>query len=409
MIKTLVDTNVIMNHGIELFNTYTQNNQIYLCDVVIQELDKHKCSSDTNKQFQARQAHRLIKANKNKITFCLNNKGFKLPDSFDPESNDNKIINIFRDLYSKDSNFLMLSNDLNIHFKCECLGLPCEEFGEDDKDLDVYKGYKEVILNNEELAHFYNKQSNDWDLIDNQYLIIKNSKNEVVDKQKWTIDNRFKSISYKTIDSTYAGKIKPRNIQQELAFDLIQNKNITIKCLYGCFGSGKDAIMSAHALNFIQKGMYDKIIFVRNNVDVKNTKPVGYLKGELDSKLLPYAMPLADHVGGVDGLNLLISQNKIELQHMGFMRGRDIKNSIIYCSEAENLTKEHIQLLISRLAEGSTLWLNGDFKQIDDVIFERNNGLMTMINSLKGNRLFGCVEFNITERSESAQLAELLD
>lgn len=394
-----------MHHSNELFNTY---NQILICDVVLSELDKHKYSSDLNKQFQARQSHRLIKQNKDKITFCISNKGFKLPDSFDPNDNDNKIINTFRDLFIKNDNLILLSNDLNFQFKCECLKLPYKEFGGFQKE-DIYKGYREIVLNEQELANFYENPMNLWDLVDNQYLLIKNDKNEIIDKRRWTIDNKFKTISYKHIDNTYTGKIKPRNIQQELAFDLLQNKNINIKCLYGVFGSGKDALMSAHALNFIQKGMYDKVIFVRNNYGVKNSRDVGFLPGDINGKLLPYAMPLADHVGGIDGLNLLISQNKIELQHLGFIRGRDIKNSIIYCSEAENLTKEHIQLLISRLAEGSTLWLNGDFKQIDDVIFERNNGLMKMINSLKGNKLFGCVEFNITERSESAQLAELLD
>ena len=73
------------------------------------------------------------------------------------------------------------------------------------------------------------------------------------------------------------------------------------------------------------------------------------------------------------------------------------------------MTREHIQLLIGRLAEGSALWLNGDFKQIDDDLFERNSGLKQTINRLKGQELFGCVELNITERSKTAQLADLLD
>ncbi len=407
MKKVFVDTNLLMHYAISLFNEF---NQVYICDVVIQELDKHKYSPDLNKQFQARQAHRLIKQNKHKITFCLNDKGFKLPSSFDQESNDNKIINMFRDLYLKDNSIFMLSNDLNAQFKCECLGLPCVEFGEDDNsDLEVYKGYREIILSEQELAEYYQNPYNRWNLLDNQYLIIKNDKGEIIDKQRWTIDSKFKTISYKPIDNAYTGKIKPRNIQQELSFDLLQNRNINVKCLYGKFGSGKDALMSAHALSFIQKGIYEKVIFVRNNYGVLNSKDVGFLPGNLNDKLLPYAMPLADHVGGVEGLNLLINQGKVELQHLGFIRGRDIKNSIIYCSEAENLTKEHIQLLISRVAEGTTLWLNGDFKQVDNVIFEKNNGLIKMVNSLKGNNLFGCVELDITERSKTARLAELLD
>ena len=79
------------------------------------------------------------------------------------------------------------------------------------------------------------------------------------------------------------------------------------------------------------------------------------------------------------------------------------------CSEAENMTKEHIQLLLSRIGDNSALWLNGDFRQIDSNIFESNNGLSSIINKLKGNSRFGYVQLQKTERSETAELANLLD
>ena len=79
------------------------------------------------------------------------------------------------------------------------------------------------------------------------------------------------------------------------------------------------------------------------------------------------------------------------------------------CSEAENMTKEHIQLLIGRVGVGSALWLNGDYKQTDDKVFENNNGLIKSIEKLKGNQKFGFVKLQTTERSETAKLADLLD
>jgi len=134
-----------------------------------------------------------------------------------------------------------------------------------------------------------------------------------------------------------------------LAFDLFSNKDIKIKAIFGRHGSGKDLIMATHALSLIKQGVYDKLIFVRNNYEVAGSKPIGYLPGSQEDKLLPYAMPLADHVGGIDGLMKLIDDGVIVLQHLGFTRGRDIKKSLIYCTEAENMTKEHIQLLIGRI------------------------------------------------------------
>lgn len=126
---------------------------------------------------------------------------------------------------------------------------------------------------------------------------------------------------------------------------------------------------------------------------------------------MPYAKPIADHVGGIDGLQMLMSppEPKLEIEHLGFMRGRDIKNSILFVSEAENLTKEHVQLLIGRVGEGSQIWFDGDFKQTDKEVFEKNSGLKIMIERLKGNKLFGYVRLKKSERSETAQLADLLD
>ena len=154
---------------------------------------------------------------------------------------------------------------------------------------------------------------------------------------------------------------------------------------------------------------FEKIVWVRNNVGVKDTKDIGALHGNTIDKIFPYVMPLADHVGGVDGIEMLMRQGKLEVQHLGFIRGRDIKNSIILCSEAENLTKQHVQLLIGRVGEGSSLWLDGDFKQVDSKIFEENSGLNIAIDKLKGNKLFGFVHLEKSERSETAALADLLD
>ena len=120
-------------------------------------------------------------------------------------------------------------------------------------------------------------------------------------------------------------------------------------------------------------------------------------------------MPMADHLGGETGLDMYMMAGIISVEHLGHIRGRDIKNSIIYCTEAENLTKEHVQLLIGRVGEGSTLWMNGDFKQTDKAIFKSNNGLLTSVQRLAGHEKFGYVQFSKTERSETATMADLLD
>jgi len=403
-LKVFCDTNVLLNQKFNL----QDYQKVYISIVSIEELDKLK--RDERISYQARKIIKDIKSADN-VEIVIKNDINTANRLFIEHSNDNAILNMAYDVFIDDNEVLFLTDDYNLFVKADKgLKLPCNMFEfEDSKSDEIYTGYKEVCISNDiELAEHYQNPTNKWGLLNNEYLIIRDINGEIIDRQKWNEGKGFSPLSYKQIDNMYTGKIKPRNIQQELAFDLFQNKNINVKCIFGKHGSGKDLIMSSHALNMIQKNIYDKIIFVRNNYIVKNSKEIGYLPGSNEDKLLPWAMPLADHLGGVDGLKMLIGQGKIELQHFGFIRGRDIKHSIVYVSEAENMTKEHLQLLISRLAEGSTLWLNGDFKQVDNVIFERNSGLKEIIKCLKGNELFGCVELNITERSKTAQLADLL-
>ena len=273
-----------------------------------------------------------------------------------------------------------------------------------------YLGYK-TITTDEDLiweAIYSESTKNIFDCLENEYVYIVSPSTEYYDILKWT-DGKYKKLAYKTINNNFVDKIKPRNIQQQMAFDLLQSKTETIKVITGRFGSGKTFLMVANALQAIHDNKFEKIVWVRNNVGVKDTKDIGALPGNTIDKIFPYVMPLADHVGGVDGIEMLMRQGKLEVQHLGFIRGRDIKNSIILCSEAENLTKQHVQLLIGRVGEGSSLWLDGDFKQVDSKIFEENSGLNIAIDKLKGNKLFGFVHLEKSERSETAALADLLD
>lgn len=276
--------------------------------------------------------------------------------------------------------------------------------------MTEYTGFKDIVLTNpNDINALYDPKGNEtFGCLENEYLIARDKKEEVIDLFKCK-DGRLAQVPYKAIESKFAGKIKPRNIQQKLGIDMLYDTDTTIKILTGKFGTGKDLLMSSAAIDLIEKGYFDKLVYVRNNIEVKNSKPIGHLPGSSNEKLLPFAMCLADHVGGVDGLSYMIEKGVVEVVHLGFIRGRDIKNSIILCSEAENLTKEHIQLLIGRVGEGSNLWINGDFKQTDLAVFERNNGLMTAIDRLKGHPRFGYVKLLKTERSETAAMADLLD
>ena len=275
--------------------------------------------------------------------------------------------------------------------------------------MEEYLGFKEQTLSEQEICDLFRPDSNNtFGCLQNQYLVASDSDGNQLGIFRRSGDRMVKA-QYKSIKGRFTGTVKPRNIQQQMALDLLYAGDITVKVLTGKFGTGKDLLMCAAAVDMLEHGKFDRIVYVRNNIEVKNSKPIGFLPGTNDEKLMPYAMPLSDHLGGPDGLGLMISSGKIEIVHLGFIRGRDIKNSIIYCPEAENMTKEHIQLLLGRVGEGSALWINGDFKQCDAAVFEKNSGLMAVVNKLKGHPRFGCVRLLKTERSETAAMADLLD
>lgn len=190
---------------------------------------------------------------------------------------------------------------------------------------------------------------------------------------------------------------------------LVENDRSKIKILRGVYGSGKDLLMANAALELVEKGKFEKIIFVRPHVTVGGLPEIGHLPGTAEEKLAWTLAPLYDKFGGEEGVQYLISHELIEMVPMNFIRGRSFNNSIIYMTEGQNMTKEIAKLLIGRVGEGSELWINADNHQVDKRMFETDNGVNKMIECLQGNRLFGYIYMPITERSEVARLADLLD
>ena len=275
--------------------------------------------------------------------------------------------------------------------------------------MDEYLGFKEVQLSGDDVETIlHDSPDNIFGCANNEYIAVKDEYENVIGVFK-CVNDKLRKVSYKTINTRFLGKIKPRNIQQQMAIDMLYDSDTTVKIITGKFGTGKDFLMCAAAVDLLEHGKFEKIVYVRNNIEVKDSKPIGFLPGSYNEKLLPFAMPLADNLGGVDGLSLMIGHGNLEIVHLGFIRGRDIKNSIIICSEAENMTKEHIQLLLGRVGEGTSRWINGDFKQCDAKVFEKNSGLMIAVDKLKGHPRFGYVKLLKTERSETAAMADLLD
>lgn len=409
--KLFLDTNALLNLQKEAFKE-----PFVISQKTLEEIENIKTSGykDGEVKYKARQVSHLLDEYYGKYEVVANDENIKqVVRDFQLEETPDNIILASAYFYNLNlSPIIVCTDDLNCKFISKNIfKLNTKGVNELNivKNIDEYTGYKEVTLSDEEMSYFYlHTNENIYNSFLNEYLIIRKSDGEVVDYRKWN-GEEYRPLSYKQISSHFMGKIKPRNPQQVLAFDMLQDKDETIKIISGKFGSGKDYLMIANALKLIDEGKFDKLIYVRNAIGVKDVNEIGFIPGSKLEKLMPFAMPLADHLGGQTGLEMQMMAGTIEIEHLGYIRGRDIKNTIIYVSEAENLTKEHVQLLIGRVGEGSSLWMNGDFKQTDSALFRSNNGLLSTVQKLAGHEKFGYVQLQKTERSETAAMADLLD
>ena len=273
----------------------------------------------------------------------------------------------------------------------------------------MYTGYKEFVCTDDSLTNFYtNSDQLAAQFIENEYLLISDMDGKVVDKYCFQ-NGQFRKVLFPTINNKFTKTIKPRNDQQILALDLLQDRRSKVKLIRGVYGSGKDFLMLNQALDYIESGEFEKIVYIRPNVTVANVPDIGYLKGSLEEKLEWTLAPLYDKVGGRDGVEMLIERNQLEMVPLLHIRGRSFENSLIYVCEAQNITSEIAKLIISRVGEGSELWLNSDTHQTDNKVYEKDNGIIKMIDKLSGNKLFGYVYLPKTERGEVAELATLLD
>lgn len=277
-----------------------------------------------------------------------------------------------------------------------------------NRQMWSYKGCREVQVTDDLLSEVYqNPEHNPYNLLENEYLIVKDGLQRA-DVLKWQ-DGKMKKVIVKPIESDLDGKIKPKNPEQECFMDILADNTTTVKMATGTFGSGKTYLGLLSSMKAIQEGKYNKLVYVRNTIEVKDSNPIGHLKGSYMDKMSVWCGPLADILGGLDQVEEYVNRGLIDVQHLGFIRGRSFKNSILYTTEAEHFTRKHVQLLLGRVAEGSILILEGDYRQMDAKAFEQDNGMLAAVNHLKGNRLFSYIHLNESVRSETAKLADLLD
>lgn len=211
--------------------------------------------------------------------------------------------------------------------------------------------------------------------------------------------------------------IKPKNPEQACALYALMHPGIQLVTLQGNAGTGKTLLALASALQ--QRKHYRQIYIARPIVPLSN-KDIGFLPGDVKSKVDPYMAPIWDNLKFIqeqqadvkarERIDELVENDKISIAPLAFIRGRTLTKIFFIVDEAQNLTPHEVKTIISRAGENTKIVFTGDIYQIDTPYLDsESNGLSYLIDKAKNHPLYAHITLQKGERSELANLAtELL-
>lgn len=430
----VLDTSVIIydHYAIKNFAEH----DVVIPITVLEELDNFKKGNDT-KNFSAREFTRYIDSlsgkntlqdwtpingptrGKFKIEMNFSSK-INAEKIFDDRKADHRILNTA--LYTVETNpgrkVVLVTKDINLRIKAKSLSLNAEDYetGKIKTVDELYNGRSEVLkADANSISSIYNQGETKASTalkklkpLPNHYYILKNGSASVLTRYNAEDD------TLKRVVKSAAFGVIPKNAEQTFAIDAIMNPDIKLVSIQGVAGTGKTLLSLAGALE--QRRNYHQIYLARPIVPLSN-KDIGYLPGDVNSKLNPYMEPLWDNLKYIRSLfsekdkehkqlNEMVESQKLVVCPLAYIRGRSLSNVFFIVDEAQNLTPHEVKTIITRAGENTKIVFTGDINQIDTPYLDaQSNGLSYLIEKVKGQALYAHITLEKGERSELANLA----
>jgi PhoH-like ATPase len=430
----VLDTNIIL-HDSSCINQFDEHD-IVIPIAVIEELDRFKKGNEIL-NCNAREFARALDAltgdrifnggvpigpGKGKITVCLDREFHDtLKANFPPGKPDHHILNAAYHIaceHDFDRVFLV-TKDVNLRMKAKSIGLMAQDYSTDrvQAPADIYKGTRVVenipaAVIDQLYAKPFEMDAAGLDVADpllaNEYLVMKNGSKSALG----VFLPQTRSI--RRIDAQACYGIRPRNAEQCFAMDALANRDVPLVTITGKAGTGKTLLALAAALD--KRRYYRQIFISRPSVPLSN-KDIGFLPGDIQSKLDPYMQPLYDNLSVIESnqngkngsgrrVKELLDEEKIVITPLSYIRGRSIVKVFFIVDEAQNLTPHEVKTIITRAGEGTKIVLTGDIYQIDHPYLDsQSNGLSFLIEKMKGQNLYTHINLEKGERSELSDLA----
>ena len=428
----VLDTSVYLTNADAIYAF--KNNDVYVPLKVFEEIDKHKKRQD----LVGAQARKIIriwdelrsKGNLKKGVRIRQGLGIvksvsaadidrdDLPQDLDIKIPDHLIIATARAVAREsERKVILVSRDINMRVIADAIGLPCEDFQNqqivDDSD-SIYTGFSEVLVDDGIIDQFYDKKDvylENTNLKTNEYVMLISNANE-----KKTALGRFVNehtpVKQLRKDKRGVWGIKPRNKEQSFLIDALMDPDIEVITAIGKAGSGKTLCAIAAALEQTldeRTSTYTRVIVSRPVQPLG--KDIGFLPGTMEEKMSPWLMPIQDNLQTLMGndkvtLDMYLEKGTIEIEAITYIRGRSIGKAFIIIDEAQNLTTHELKTIITRVGEGTKIVLTGDVEQIDNVYIDATtNGLTHAVEKFKDFESAAHVTLLKGERSRVATFA----
>ena len=385
----------------------------YISSTTLQELEHIKTSrnKDEETKYSARKVLHLLDENSNKYHVVIVDKN--ILDIIDNIGLENTPDNQICACASTVEDVVFITNDI----ACKTIAKDIFRLRVDSVNRmpnDNYTGYIEKTLSEDEMAYFYSHlHENIYDLLENQYVLIKNQENQIVDSLVWK-DNSYQNLKFPNIRSEYFGVVKPYrgDIYQQMVLNSMSYNQVTM--IKGAAGTGKSYLAIGYLMHLLEKHKIEKVVIFCNTVATANSAKLGYYPGTKDEKLLDSSIGnmLAAKLGGLFGLEQMIGQEKIQLLPLSDIRGFDTNGmkAGVYITEAQNMDISLMKLALQRIGEDSICIIDGDYNaQVDLSQYAgSNNGMRRMSEVFRGQDFYGEVELKNIYRSRIASIAEMM-
>lgn len=338
---------------------------------------------------------------------------------FGAQKNDHRILNSALKLREEepDKKVTLVSKDINLRLKARALSLDAEDYETIRiKDINhLYRGKTDLPFeDNSHINDLYKKGQIDYEEIDktkpvsNHYYILKNHSSSALGYYNPA------SNKVELVKPMNAYGITPKNAEQTFAMHALMNPEVLLATITGAAGTGKTLLALACALE--QRREYRQIYLARPIVPLSN-RDLGYLPGDVKSKIDPYMQPLWDNLNIIKNqykesskqykkIDEMVQNDKLTIVPLAYIRGRSLNNVIFIIDEAQNLTPHEVKTIITRAGENTKIVFTGDIFQIDTPYLDtQSNGLSYLVDRMNNNDVYAHINLEKGERSELANLA----